>query len=241
LLSLIQKSIAGLTDRLRLLEKVEHRRNSDLFEEIIGHKEIKKIITNAIFSEKPVHILLVGDPGSAKTMFLMEIYRLFKASLLVVGSNTTKAGLLNQLFETRPKFVLVDELERMNKPDQTSLLHLMETGIISERKINKTRHMQLISRVFASANSCERISKPLTSRFVVLGIPEYTFEEFKEIVILRLKKEGILEPFAAIIAERVWSNLGSRDVRDAVKIGRLSRSIQDVDYIVKMMKKIPPK
>lgn len=188
MLSLILKSIAGLTERLRLLEKVEHRRNLDLFEEIIGHKEIKKIITNAIFSEKPVHILLVGDPGSAKTMFLLEINRLVKASLFVIGSNTTKAGLLNQLFETRPRFVLVDEIEKMNKPDQSSLLHLMETGIISETKMNKTREMELKCWVFASANSCEKISEPLLSRFVVLQIPEYTFEEFKGIVMLRLKK-----------------------------------------------------
>jgi hypothetical protein len=34
--------------------------------------------------------------------------------------------------------MLIDELEKMSYADQTSLLHLMETGIISETKINKT-------------------------------------------------------------------------------------------------------
>lgn len=48
----------------------------------------------------------------------------------------------------------------MNKPDQTSLLHLMETAIIPETKMNKTREMELKCRVFASANSCEKISEP---------------------------------------------------------------------------------
>jgi len=86
----------------------------------------------AILSNKPVHILLVGSPASAKTMFLTEVMRVFKSSLFVVGSNTTKAGLVNQLFEKRPKFLLIDELEKMNNTDQISLLHLMETGIISE-------------------------------------------------------------------------------------------------------------
>jgi holliday junction DNA helicase RuvB len=65
-------------------------------------------------------------------MFLTEVMRVFKSSLFVVGSNTTKAGLVNQLFEKRPKFLLIDELEKMNNTDQISLLHLMETGIISE-------------------------------------------------------------------------------------------------------------
>jgi len=198
----MQKTIAGLTHRLKRLEKLEHRSSRRLFEGIIGHEDIKKIISNAIFSKNPVHVLLVGHPGSAKTMFLLQIYRIIKASLFVIGSNTTKAGLLNQLFETKPKFVLVDEIEKMNKPDQSSLLHLMET-----------RQMELKCRVFASANSCEKISEPLLSRFMVLKIPEYTFVQFKEIVVFRLKRENIREGVSIGIAEKLWHELGSKDMR----------------------------
>ena len=140
------------------------------FEEIVGHDNIKRIFGKAILSNKPVHLLLVGSPASAKTMFLTEIMRRFKSSLFVVGSNTTKAGLVNQLFERRPKFLLIDELEKMNITDQTYLLHLMETGIISETKINKTRQIEVVSWVFATANSCEKIIEPLLSRFLVLEI-----------------------------------------------------------------------
>ena len=80
------------------------------FEKIVGHTDIKKIFVKAIRSKRPVHLLLVGSPGSAKTMFLTEIMRHYKSSYFVVGSNTTKAGLVNQLFERRPKFLLIDEL-----------------------------------------------------------------------------------------------------------------------------------
>ena len=76
------------------------------FEEIVGHNGIKKIFVKAMSSKKPVHLLLLGQPASAKTMFLTEIMRLYKDSYFVVGSNTTKAGLVNQLFERRPKFLL---------------------------------------------------------------------------------------------------------------------------------------
>jgi Holliday junction DNA helicase RuvB len=117
---------------------------------------------------------LVGKPGSAKTMFLTEIMRSKIESYFVVGSNATKAGLVNQLFERRPKYLLIDELEKMSTADQTSLLHLMKTGIISETKINKTRQMQLTSWVFATANSYEKIIEPLLSRFLVLEIPDYS-------------------------------------------------------------------
>jgi hypothetical protein len=99
----------------------------------------------------------VGWPsGFGKDMFLLHISRLFKESLFVIGSNITKAGLLNSLFEARPKFLLVDELEKMNYQDQISLLHLMETGIISETKVNKNRQIQLTSWVFASANTYKK-------------------------------------------------------------------------------------
>jgi Holliday junction DNA helicase RuvB len=177
----------------------------------------------------------VGSPGSGKTMFLTEIIRRYKESYFVVGSNTTKAGLVNQLFERRPKFLLVDELEKMNNADQTSLLHLMETGIISETKINKTRQMELTSRVFATANSCKKIVEPLLSRFAILEIPEYTFEGFSEIAITRLTKENVDKSIAKVIADRVWYELGSRDVRDVIKVGRLATSEKEIPFVIKML------
>jgi len=191
----------------------------------------------AILSKRPVHVLLVGSPGSAKTMFLTEIMRHYKASYFVVGSNTTKAGLVNQLFERRPKFLLIDELEKMSMTDQTSLLHLMETGIISETKINKTRQMELTSWVFATANSSERIIEPLLSRFAILEIPEYTFEEFTEISITRLARENVNKCIARIIAEKVWNVLGSKDIRDVIKVARLASSSEEVSFVVKILRK----
>lgn len=88
-----------------------------------------------------------------------------------------------------------------------------------------------------NANSCEKIIKPLLSRFLVLEISAYTFEEFRDIALSRLAKEKGDKSFASIIAEKVWNELGSRDARDVVKVGRLASSIQDVSLIIKMMKK----
>ena len=89
----------------------------------------------------------------------------------------------------------------MSITDQTALLHLMESGIISETKFNKTRQMELTSWVFATANSCNKIIEPLLSRFAILEIPEYTREEFTEIALVRLKKENIDESLAMVIAD----------------------------------------
>ena len=207
------------------------------FKEILGHYETKEILNKAIVSKNPVHILLVGRPGSAKTMFLLEINRLFKSSIFVVGSNTTKAGLTNQLFDNRPKFVLVDELEKMSYSDQNSLLHLMENGMVSETKINKTREMLLRSSVFASANSTIKIAEPLLSRFLVVKIPDYSFEEFMDIAIFQLKREKIDVMTARTISQKVWQELENRDIRNVIKLGRLARNIHEAELIIRILKR----
>jgi Holliday junction DNA helicase RuvB len=205
------------------------------FQKIVGHADIKLILSKAILSERPVHVLLVGKPGCAKTMFLTEIMLHHKTSYFVVGSNTTKAGLVNQLFARRPKFLLIDELEKMSMTDQTALLHLMETGIISETKINKTRQIELTSWVFATANSCQKIIEPLLSRFVILKMPEYTIEEFTEISIIKLARENVNECTARDIAHKVWKELGSRDIRDVIKVARLASNVQEIPFVIKML------
>jgi Holliday junction DNA helicase RuvB len=49
----------------------------------------------------------------------------------------------------------------MNKKDQTSLLNLMESGILSELKHNQQRTTQLKTWVFASCNSTDKLLPPL--------------------------------------------------------------------------------
>lgn len=208
-----------------------------LFEEIIHQDAVKRIFIKALLSNEPIHILLAGTPGSAKSLFLTEIMRCFKSSLFVVGSNSTKAGLINQLFDKLPQYLLIDELDKMNAVDQASLLNLMESGLISETKINKTREQKLTLRVFAAANSADKVIEPLLSRFMVLQLPEYTFEEFRQIGVSRLKKLGFESRLANAIVDQVWNQLHSKNIRDVLKIGKLADSAEDAQFIISMMQK----
>ncbi|HET8792512.1 MAG TPA: hypothetical protein VFM31_01865, partial [Nitrososphaeraceae archaeon] len=96
------KSTSGPLDEL-----VEAK--SQLFENIVGYDEIKKIFNYVLNSSLPVHVLLVGPPGSAKTLFLMECMKLPR-SYFTLGSHSTKAGMLDHLFNSRPKHLIVDEI-----------------------------------------------------------------------------------------------------------------------------------
>jgi hypothetical protein len=63
----------------------------------------------------------------------------------------------------------------------------------------------------------------LRSRFIVVRLPEYTFEQFTEISqSLLWKKYNIHQEVARTIAESVW-NIGSKDVRDLLKVAKLTR------------------
>lgn len=53
--------------------------------------------------------------------------------------------MIDYLFTNNTRYLLVDEIDKMSPKDQTFLLNLMETGIVTETKYGKTRtkHIQI--------------------------------------------------------------------------------------------------
>jgi holliday junction DNA helicase RuvB len=151
-----------------------------LFKEIIDYDHIKRLFKMALDSDSIVHILLLGPPASAKTMFLTSLMKL-KNSYFADGVNSTKAGMIDYLFENRPRYLLMDEIDKMAPKHQALLLNLMETGIISETKYGKTRSTQIKTSVFATSNNIKSLSPPLLSRFFIVELESYTYEQFCEV------------------------------------------------------------
>jgi holliday junction DNA helicase RuvB len=184
----------------------------------------------ALESNEQVSILLSGPPASAKTMFL-ESLRKLKTSYFVDGAGTTKSGLIDCLFLNNPKYLLIDEFDKMLTKDQAMLLNLMETGIVSETKHNKTRTVRMKTSVFATSNNVGDIITPLQSRFFVVEMAPYTYEQFYEISVhLLTEKHRVSQNIAKEIADKVWAN--SRNIRDCVRIGRMAKSVDDIQFLV---------
>jgi Holliday junction resolvasome RuvABC ATP-dependent DNA helicase subunit len=206
-----------------------------LFESIVGYSDVKRLFQLSLSSEKPVHILLVGPPASAKTLFMIECMRL-ERSYFTLGSHSTKSGMIDYLFDKRPRYLIVDEIEHMPMKDQTGLLSLMETGILAETKFQKTRNTHLKTWVFATSNATDRMLTPLLSRFVVLHFKQYSFGSFQEVCAHILGREGVTSDVAVAIAEAVWRKLKSKDIRDCIKIGRLAKTKEDVEWIAQTLR-----
>ncbi len=216
-------------------ENIEYSMSDQLFNNIVGYNDVKRLFRMSLSSEKPVHVLLVGPPASAKTLFMLECIKL-ERSFFTLGSHSTKSGMIDYLFKDRPRYLIVDEIEHMPMKDQTALLSLMETGIIAETKYQKTRNTQMKTWVFATSNGTERMLTPLLSRFIVLHFKQYRYENFREIAVHILAQEGISSEIATACADAVWLKMKSKDIRDCIKIGRLAKTKEDVDWIANTLK-----
>lgn len=217
------------------IERLTAIKPEPLFESIVGYSDVKRLFQLSLSSEKPVHLLLVGPPASAKTLFMVECMRL-ERSYFTLGSHSTKSGMIDYLFDKRPRYLIVDEIEHMPTKDQTALLSLMETGILAETKFQKTRNTHLKTWVFATSNATDRMLTPLLSRFVVLHFKQYSFGSFQEVCTHILGREGVTPDVAAEIAEAVWTKLKSKDIRDCIKIGRLAKTKEDVKWIAQTLR-----
>jgi Holliday junction DNA helicase RuvB len=209
------------------------------FSDIVGFSDIKKLFMKSIVSKEPVHILLTGPPACSKTVFLLEMLEGLDNTYFIDAIGASGAGMVEHLFNNSTQYLLVDEIDKLKKSDQSNLLNVMETGILSETKLKgKTRQKKMNLWIFATSNEIDKLSKPLRSRFMELHLDEYTFEEFMEITRrIVTKKYRLGRDIAEKIGHLVWNKMQSKDVRDVLQIAKLTKSLSDVDWLVDIQMK----
>lgn len=198
---------------------------ADIFQDIIGHDDVKELLMACLVAEKPVHVLLTGPPALAKTLFLWEIERVGgESAVWLVGSATSKAGLWDLVAERQPEVLLIDELDKMNAADTAALLSIMEGGRLVRAKKGRELDTRVEVKVVAATNIESRLSPELRSRFAIRRLGIYGREEFRRVV------KGVLirrEDIQPLVAEEIAHRLDGRsqDVRDAVRTARLAPSL----------------
>lgn len=149
---------------------------------IYGHEEIKQALALQLFggtAEKKLvdggairsdmHILLIGDPGSAKTRLLQAVSAIVPKGIYVSGKSTTAAGLTASA--ERDEFseggwtlkagalvlgsggeVSIDEFDKIGDEDKSSLLEALESQTISVAKAGIVAKFSAKTSVLAAAN-----------------------------------------------------------------------------------------
>jgi DNA replication licensing factor MCM2 len=177
---------------------------------IYGMKHVKTAVALSLMSGQPkiaagkhrirgdINTLIVGDPGLAKSQFLKYVEQTFPRAVYTTGKGASAVGLTAAV--TRNEFgdfcleggamvladdgiCLIDEFDKMNDQDRTSIHEAMEQQSISISKAGIVASLQARCAVMAVANPLEgrydaqrtfaqnvNLSDPILSRFDVLCV-----------------------------------------------------------------------
>jgi len=204
----------------------------DLFDFILGHETVKDLLSKSINAERPVHVLLVGPPATAKSMFLGELARL-PFSRFALGGSTRKGGLEDYLLEFRPRYLIIDEIDKMDMRDMSVLLSLMESGIVARLKKRMREMEKMTTWVFGGANRDQNIWPELKSRFFSVHLKEYSEADFISISRAVLITREKVDPGLATLIAGLLSHQ-TRDVREAIHFGRLCKNEEDVRSLLQL-------
>ena len=189
------------------------------FPSIAEYDDLKRIVIRTLETKENYNLLFIGPPASAKTLFLYGILELRKGEYFDCTNTTNR--ILDVLEERRPKIICLDEFDKMPRNFQEKLLNFIESGWVKVDQ-KKTQYDFEIegAKVFATANSIERISKPLQARFRRLVLPRYTEEQFLHVT------QQVLPRLSSKIAEFIGKCVSERqgDIRDVISIGKLVKN-----------------
>jgi len=96
-----------------------------------------------------------------------------------------------------------------------------------KRNLERREKPKWDTSVFATSNDPRRLSAPLLSRFFVVQVEPYTYDQFYGITLRLLHDRAKVAP---TIAHAVWNT--SRNLRNCVRIGQLAKTEEDVKFLI---------
>lgn len=152
-----------------------------------------------------INVLLLGDPGTAKSQFLKYVERVTPRAVFTTGQGASAVGLTasvsrdaltrewtlqgGALVLADQGVCLIDEFDKMNEQDRTSIHEAMEQQTISISKAGIVTSLQARCAVIAAANPIKGkyqpgltfsqnvdLTEPIISRFDILCVVKDTVD-----------------------------------------------------------------
>jgi len=178
---------------------------------IYGYEHIKEAIMYLLFGGVPKHlpdinirgemnVLLIGDPGTAKTQLLTYAPRIAPRGLYTSGRGTTAAGLTAAVLPTRTgamtleagALVLadkgvacIDEIDKMRPEDRVAIHEAMEQHTVSVAKGGIVATLNARAAVLAAANPALGRYEPYRTVAENISLPVTILSRFDLIFVLR--------------------------------------------------------
>lgn len=177
---------------------------------IFGHEHVKRAIALSLFGSNPtttdgskvrgdIHVLIIGDPGTAKSQFLKFTAKVAPKAVYTSGQGVSGVGLTAcvQLSAETKEWVLqagafvlandgvclIDEFDKISEIDRVSIHEAMEQQTISISKANIQATLRAECAVIAAGNPIQglyrnhlsfyknvKFDEPLISRFDIICI-----------------------------------------------------------------------
>ena len=178
-----------------------------------GYDEIKKSLVLQLFSgvkkvhadgqksRGDIHILLIGDPGVAKSVTLNFMAEISPKGRYVVGKSASGAGLTASVMRdeylrgwsleagamvlANKGLVCIDELEKMDPQDRSAMHEAMEQQTITISKANVQATLRAETSVLAAANPKFGRFDPFQSVAQQIDLPPTLINRFDVIFTLR--------------------------------------------------------
>lgn len=197
--------------------RIAERIFSSMAPSIYGHADIKRALALALFGGQAkevgekhrirgdINVLMMGDPGTAKSQFLKYVEKTAHRAVYATGKGASAVGLTAAVHRdpvTREWTLeggalvladrgvcLIDEFDKMDDQDRTSIHEAMEQQSISISKAGIVTTLQARCSVFAAANPIKGrydpsisfidnvdLTEPILSRFDVLCVVRDTVD-----------------------------------------------------------------
>lgn len=204
-----ERQILELAEDPRIFEKLAR----SITPSIWGYEEIKRSLVLQLFggvkkthidgqkSRGDIHILLIGDPGVAKSVTLTFIANISPKGRYVVGKSASGAGLTATVIRdeylrgwsleagamvlANKGIVCIDELEKMDPNDRSAMHEAMEQQTITISKANVQATLRAETSVLAAANPKFGRFDPYQSIAQQIDLPPTLINRFDVIFTLR--------------------------------------------------------
>lgn len=218
--SLTDEDIATI-QRISKDPRIADRIVSSIAPSIYGHDFIKRSLALTLFggeSKNPgdkhkirgdINMLICGDPGTAKSQFLKYTEKIAPRAVFTTGQGASAVGLTayvrrnpatrewtleaGALVLADQGVCLIDEFDKMNDADRTSIHEAMEQQSISISKAGIITSLQARCAVIAAANPIGgrydpsmtfsenvALSEPIMSRFDILCVVKDEFDPMQD-------------------------------------------------------------
>lgn len=195
---------------------------------------IKENIFRVLLSKEQVNVLLIGPPATSKTLFMIVIREQCNDVCYFDAPNTSGAGLIEVLYKNqKSKILIIDEIDKLKKNDLNSLLGLLNNGKIDKSLKGVTYNFSMHCKIFATSNSNTKLSKPVRSRVQEYHLPEYSDDEYIEVVKFCLSEK--ITPVTAEIIAKILLAQERKDVRAAISISNLLQMGDTMDDIARVV------